>query len=330
MAVASSSVRMSSSQQLASARRVVSAAPSWAAPAKSSPPWTHGACAAPMATELGASHPWRLCVESGSLAGGGRYRVASARIRRFHGRDARLHFTRFACAPGCVPGGCACVSWGERRQELPVSQPSGPVRPPLSAFRVAMFIRDGGADGDHGLVLRCEDPVHPETYVLSPSRSDRDAILRDVRFLAEHAEFDVTRGEESFTFRTPLKPALDQSVLRARGTGPTPYQTRDRSSREAAVVFNSADLSAARSLKILSHRDKDGRAIGMRVTGLRPGGWAEEFGFQVGDIIETESATQLKDPTALRSAVRSGWRPTHVTVRRVIWGETHRLSVDGT
>ena len=218
----------------------------------------------------------------------------------------------------------------EEPQVNPASQPSGPVRPPLSAFRVAMFIRDGGADGDHGLVLRCKDPAHPETYVLSRSRVDRGTTLRQVRFLAEHAEFDVTRGEESFTFRTPLKPALDQSVLRIRGSERTPYQTRDLTSREAVAVFNSADLSAARSLKILGHRDKDGRAVGMRVTGLRPGGWAQEFGFQVGDIIETESTTQLRDPTALRDAVRRGWRPTHVTVRRVIWGETHRLSVDGT
>ena len=218
----------------------------------------------------------------------------------------------------------------DHARELPVREPHGPVRPPLSAFRVAMFIRDGGADGDHGLVLRCKDPAHPETYVLSPSRSDRDAILRGVRFLAQHAEFDVTRGEESFTFRTLLKPTLDERVLRIRGSERTPYQTRDLTSREAVAVFNSADLSAARSLKILSHRDKDGRAVGMRVTGLRPGGWAEEFGFQVGDIIETESATQLESPRALRDAVRSGWRPTHVTVRRVIWGETHRLSVDGT
>ncbi len=209
-------------------------------------------------------------------------------------------------------------------------EPTGPVRPPLASFKVAMFIRDGGAERDHGLVLRCKDPAHPETYFLAPTRADRGTVLGDVRFFLKHAEFDVTRGKESFTFRAPLRPRADLSVLRARGD-PHPPTTKSRSRGEhRAEVVTLADASAAKSLKILSHRDTQGRCVGIRITGLRPGGWAEEFGFQVGDIIETEAAAQLEDPQSLRNAVRSGWRPTRVTVQRDIWGESHRLSVDGT
>ncbi len=210
------------------------------------------------------------------------------------------------------------------------TEPQGPVRPPLASFKVALFIRDGAPAGNHGLVLRCQDPAHPEVYFLSPSRADRGTALRDVRFFLKHAEFDVTRGKESFTFRAPLRPRADLSVLRARGDPRPPTGTSRRRGEHRAEAVTLTDASAATSLKILSHRDTQGRCVGIRITGLRPGGWADEFGFHVGDIIETEAAAQLKDPQTFRSAVRSGWRPTRVTVQRDIWGETHKLSVDGT
>ncbi len=117
----------------------------------------------------------------------------------------------------------------------------------------------------------------------------------------------------------PLTPRVDSSVLRTQAGSASPADTSRFIRQEHIASVTKVDCAVLRSLEVLLHRDGRGRAIGMRITGVRPGGWADKFGFEVGDVIETESATQLKNPQSLRKAARLGWRSQRVTVRRDIW-----------
>ena len=161
--------------------------------------------------------------------------------------------------------------------------PNGPTRLPLAGFQVAAIATDDTGDV---ILLTSKDPAHGEAYVFDRGRSDRDAELVSVRRDAKSLYVRVKRGEESFEFVSPRK-----TMNWLAGDGfrylASASQNQDRASLQKHAALKGVPFF------------EDGKIVGLRVTGVRPGSWAQHMGVKRNDIV------RRVDGTAISSALHA-------------------------
>ncbi|MCA9316820.1 MAG: hypothetical protein KDB73_15145 [Planctomycetes bacterium] len=195
-----------------------------------------------------------------------------------------------------------------------------PIRPPLSTFEVALLV---GADGsDPRVVITCRDAAHPESYCFASGERDREARLDSVRRGQESIEFDVSRGDEVHTFIVPHRRQPVAMLARIVGS----HGASTGVSTPAPLLATSGDLVSrdAPCVKGVPFF-RDGRVIGMRVTGIRPGSWARDLGLAEGDVIESVNDTAIARAADVTTWQRMHLHPTRLAVRRFEGASEQRL-----
>ena len=166
-----------------------------------------------------------------------------------------------------------------------------PPRLPLRAFEIAMVWHDD--EQGYFVMLNSKDPAHDDKYFFEPGKPDRDAALVSVRTDASTLYASVRRGEESFEFKTPLRSGgLAQSSVFRLLTVP--------STEQGVGVASSPPRPALKGVPYY----KQGRIVGLRVTGVRPGSWAEEMGVERGDVIRSVDTKAVSDAFACKRRLR--------------------------
>jgi len=175
-----------------------------------------------------------------------------------------------------------------RPQPRPVSKPT---RPALGAYEVAMWIRV--PDEPDGVLLSCKDPAHPTPYLPRVGQPDRGVAIEAIRVEGRVAWITVTREEERFTYRFALDHPPDPGLVRigpaaepAGGAAQT-LPGRLRGSASDAPV-------ALADLKCVPFHGEDGRVVGLRVTGVRPGGRFDRVGLRRNDVVVGCAGTRVE------------------------------------
>lgn len=231
--------------------------------------------AAPTPPELDLSGRWR----PEPSVGRAELEEHIENVRRFHGR--------------------------ERAKPAAVVQ-VGPSEPPLRAYGVLLFVRDD--NGRHGLSLKCKDPSHPRVYHLIAGQSDRGVMIESTRFDAEFGYFDVSRGEERFTFRVPIEGRRGAGIIRTVGDPAGSRATRTATSPLAPLPMRTA--------KYVPFHDDRGREAGVRITGVKPGSWLAELGVKPGDVLTSWDGNSVLNSRDLLARAERESVPSSVVVKR--------------
>ena len=166
------------------------------------------------------------------------------------------------------------------------------------------------------VMLSSKDPAHDEKYFFEPGKPDRDAELVSVRTDATTLFASVRRGAESFEFKTPLRSGgvARSSIFRLVAEPDLPSQ--------GAELPSSASRPALKGVPYY----EQGRVVGLRVTGVRPGSWAVTIGLQRGDVIRSVDKTAIADALQTKIRLRST-APQLLEVTRVRGQAQQKLSL---
>ncbi|MFV1959442.1 MAG: hypothetical protein ACC662_08535 [Planctomycetota bacterium] len=188
-----------------------------------------------------------------------------------------------------------------------------PTRPPLGAYEVAMWIRSTGQPD--GILLLCKDRAHPESFIPVEGRPDRGVSLVGIRVEGPVAWITVARGEETFTYRFPLRSLPDPRLVRITSPShPGPGEGEPLSTGSRRAGGGEAAL-ALRDLKCVPFFGSDGRVVGLRVTGVRPGSRFESLGLKRNDVVVRCGGAKVEGFVDLARGVAESSR-VDLTVRR--------------
>lgn len=205
-------------------------------------------------------------------------------------------------------------------ERAPAPEPTGSVRPPLGAFRVAMLLNAAGPAPR--VVLTCRDPAHPQSYVMGVGQADGDATLLRVDVVGSEALVAVRRGDEAHTFVAPLdRPSL---AALSRILGST-QQVPVTALRPGAVAALRGDRRGA--VKGVPFFEA-GAVVGFRVTGVRPGSWAQDLGLCEGDVIEAIEGLVVRGDVDANALLRGHLAPSALSVRRWVGPMERRLTIE--
>ena len=187
-----------------------------------------------------------------------------------------------------------------RQPSTPVA--SKPIAPSLAAFTPASVMYAPGSP--LVVLLRCKDPAHPTQYLLRGTAPDGPARISAVAVQDDLLTFSVSRGEEVVTFRHRLRdPTRRTGLFALRGAARSPLEARTQRDTPSA---RPADQYPERVLACVPFY-REGKQVGIRLTGVKHGSWAEARGLRPGDVIET---ARNESPDASR-----GIRAYHLRLR---------------
>ncbi len=203
--------------------------------------------------------------------------------------------------------------------------PTGATRLPLRAFQVAMVVRLGPSRDT--LMLKSKDPSRAEAYFLRGREPDGDARVVKSRYDGNYGYFLVQRGAETFEFKHRFDEPARGSTVRLVRAAPVVAARSTPSAKSPARAGSSA--RSATTLKGLPFFGRGGAVVGFRVTGVRPGSWATRLGLKPGDVIKAAGPEGVRDATAFRTRLASGWEPSDLVVERGSGARRETLTLRG-